>query len=756
MTEKNSDGLSVSTLLALAAVAVVPLAVATGFSNFERARQVVLAGFASLSLLLWAVDVVRHREIKVASPGTLAMGAAFAAAVMASVAWSGVWQFGALSAVMWVSLGALFMVLVAPASGRFPRFLEWVTAVGAGVIGAAGMGIYEAVGGSALVPVWDPTGIAGGFDSIIFAALFYALALPLLIAGVALANGARRIFLGVATAGAALHLAMVVPGLILGLTAGAMVVLAVVVKAVGGSFEGERLKVGMGAGVLALLIAGGGLMGLDRPDRENVAVDLPRVAHSTDDLEEMAQFSDRSFWYFDADRMESPLDQRYRPYLQSVTRGLWSQEPLIGHGAGGWWLKQTDVIDDSDPVVGSMFDRYPAFRSPHSDPARIVVEQGVVGMSLWALFLLSLLTVMGIGMKSLKRGETRPDKERGGEWEVWALSTTVVLGMVLSFLYPLMELGSSALLWVGTAAVLVGFVGQYGRGKWSTIVEIKPRLVVAIALALVAVVVGAALAVPSALNAKAGLERGHGDHLMLKGYFTEAAEAYEAAHAAYPAHADVLYNTSLAYGQMGQSMRGVDALDEALLMRPYDARYKTDYTAVMLMDQHVDTALVAGEEAVRLGPNYLRAYEVYGATLLRRVRYEEVATLLNEIMDRNPPGEPYNRAKRRYAELLADHLGEPERARKLLMEVVEEMPFDEERELLQNRISEIERRVERERFEAAGLAVPPQLEDQYHDHDHGHDHGPHHGPHDHGGEEGDSDHPAVDGPPDPLDLLHNH
>ncbi len=721
---QRQQRLPVSTLLALVAVAVVPLAVATGFSNFERARQVVLAGLAAMSLVVWGVEVIRHRRVRVASPGTLAIGASFVAMVVGSVAWSGVWKFGTISAVMWASLGAIFLVLAAPTGKRGVGFLDWATAVGAGAIGAAGLGIYDALGGTALNPVWDPAGVAGGFDGIVFAALFYVLALPLLVAGVALSKGARRVFLGVALAGSAVHLAMVVPGVMLAMTAVVMAAMAAVVAGRRRTVDAHRLKVAAGAGLLALVIGAGGWMAMDRPDRESVADDLPRVVQSTDDLDEMARHSDRSFWYFDADRMEAPLDLRYRSYLQSVSRGLWSQEPLVGHGAGGWWLKQTDVIDDSDPVVRSMFERYPAFRSPHSDPARILVEQGIIGISLWVLFLLSLITVMVGGWKGLKGRREASEEGELNALAWWGLSSTVVLGAALSVIYPVLELGSSAVLWVGSAAVLLSVVGAKTDGRWSRTVEARPNLGVAVVVGVVAALAAALLMVPTVLNAKAGLERGHGDHLMLRGQFSQAIEAYESAHETYPAHADVLYNKSLAYRQTGRSIEGFDALDEALVMRPHDARYVTDYTRIMFLQQHIDTALVAGEEATRLGPNYLPAYEVLSATLVRRARYQKVADLQRAIMERQPPSEEYNRAKRRYAIIHGDHLGDPEKAVELLEEVIEEVPFDEERELLRNRIDAFERQIEREKLEEQGLPIPPELEEHHHDHDHDHDHGP--------------------------------
>ncbi len=762
MTGKKTS-LSLSTLLVLALTAVVPLAVATGFSNFERPRQLVLALMAALALASWGVDVVRGKGPQIASVGTLALGGAFFAVVIASLTWSNLWEFGALSVVSWTALAVVFLVLVAPV-GRRATFLDWTTAVGAGAIGAGGMGLYEFFTSTSIHPVWDVAGVTGGFDAMAFAAAYYVLVVPLLAAAVSLSSGARRWFMALALLVAMVHLGLVIDPLMLGTLVGAMAIAALLVALVGKSPQlGRRAALTAVGSALIVAVALAGYLGFDRPETENVAIDLPRVTMSPESLEEMARQQRPTWWFFRADRMEAPVDYRYRSYLNSVTRGLWDKEPVIGHGAGGWALMQTDVVDDSDPVVNQIFDRYPSFASPHSDYARISVEQGGLGLILFLLWLAGILTALVRGVRA--RSESATEDE---EFSIvtWALATAVISGMAMMAFVPVLELISSAVIWMGAAALAVGYAATHSRdSQWlNTYDAAGSSMAVRAPVALLAFCIAVALVVPSAQHGQAAMERAHADNLMMEGRFNKAIPLYTAAHEAYPAHGEVLYNAAIAYYMMGQSEQAWELMHEALEMRPYDALLLTHSARLAIRTGRVDTAKEKSREAVRTAPNYVEAYGVYGAALQRRARYLSAAELFAAYLDRNPPIDQRGPMRINYATILSKQLDMPKEALEQYEIALDELPAGPERMLIHDRIEAVEAQIERERLEAAGKPVPPGLRPEAfeHHHDHGHGHGLDHGfgpeidiGHDH---DHDHEHPEVPGEfgPDPMHHLESH
>ena len=727
---RKTETLSLSTLMVLAMTAVVPLAVATGFSNFERARHIALVVFAALALFSWGGGLIRRKQVTIASPGTLAIGGTFCLLVIGSLAWSGGILFGVLSVLTWLSLGVVFLVLAAPV-GRPAEFLDWTTAVGAGAIGAGGLGLYEFFGGAGLTPYWDPAGVAGGFDSMAFATAYYVLVVPLLVASVGLAKGLRRWFMALALLLAALHLGLVIDGLALAIWVAVMGVVAIAIHMVGSSEAGGRLRLTSVATLLAVAVVISGAVIFDRPEEPTVAVDLPRISTTSAFEAEMAKRSSINWWYFATDRTESPLDQRYRPYLNSVARGLWEQEPLLGHGAGGWWLTQTDVVHDGDPEIRAMFERYPAFKSPHSDYARVMVEQGALGLVLFLLLLAGIMTAIVGGARA---GEKLNEEERIVHW---ALATAVITGMVLMAFIPVLELASSGVIWVGAAALAVVYAARRDDGSpWLAMREVGAENgLVRYAAALMAVSVAVAIVYPAALHGKAALERGEADHLMLQSRFNEAIPLYQQAHETYPAHPEVLYNVAKAYQFRGDTLGGKDAIEEALEMRPYDARFLSHAGHVALRDHRITTGLELGREAVRTGPNYSEGYEVYASGLQRRGRYQDSAVLFETLLDREPPRRDRGVLRTRYAILLAEHLHEPEKALEQFELALQELPSGAERELIADRIEELTRRIKRKELEEQGKPIPPELHPdldvQVHDHDHDHDHGHGHGHDDH-------------------------
>ena len=719
MTKRDESKLSLSTLLVLALTAVVPLSVATGFSNFERPRQAVLVVLAAVALIAWAVGWVRRGRIEMASPGTVALGAAFLGSVALSLVWSGVTAFGALSVLIWVSLGVVFLILVAPV-GKAPEFLDWVTAVGAGTLGAGGLGLYELFGGEGLAVVWAPAGLTGGFDAMAFASAYYMVAVVLLIGGVAVSRGARRWFLAAALLSGTLHLGLVADTLVLGVMAASMVAMAVVVGLLTSAEGGRNSWLAAGLGVLVLAVAIGGSMMFDRPDAPTAADDLPRVSASGEFDSERAQRPRMSWWYFAADRVESYPDHRFRSYLNSVTRGLWQKEPIIGHGAGGWWLSQTDVVDISDPHVDRMFERYPAFKSPHNDYARIVVEQGAVGLILFVLWLLGVATAVGAGMRRAGAAGGAGQKE---SIITWALATALVIGAAAMLFVPLLELVSSAVVFVGAAALAVGEAARrHGGHGWLSVVTAGENTPwVRFGTVAVSLVVAAAMVIPAVLHAKSALDRGYADHLMLMGQQYDAIELYESAHETYPAHAEVLYNIAVAHRVEGDREKGLELVEEALQMRPYDARFHVHAGEIQVGERRMRVAVEHGAEAMRTAPRHLQGHEIYSSARQQRGEFTRAAEVLEAMVDMEPPSDDRLSVRIQLATLYSVYLDEPEKARDHFDKAREDIPTGVERALIDDRIEELEQRLEREFLEEEGLPVPPELQPEIDD-----PHDPHH------------------------------
>ncbi len=740
---EEKERFSISTLLMLATTAVIPMGVATGFSNFERLRGLLLVGLASAVLLTWLVGIWRAKEVSLRSPQTLGIGLAFGGFVALSLLWSGAVLLGTLSVILWASLVILFVVAAAPV-GKAPSFLDWSTAVATGVIAAGAMGVYEFFGGEALRVVWRPSGVTGGFDGLLFAAVFYAVALPVVLGAVAVSQGGRRWFLAVAAVVGGFHFALVIDGVILGVMAAGAIAALVAVQTLGKG----RLPVAVAGGGLALLIALGaaGLLFVDRPDRESDSVDLPRVTVYASYDAEWAQDPLIRWPYFAADRAESPLDYRFRPYLNSVMRGLFSEEPMVGHGAGGWKQGHTGVVHDGDEVMRQNFNYYPAFESPHSDYGRVLVEQGVVGLALFILWLLGIGTCAVAAIRRLSEVEAEEGDHREA-MGLWVLSAVLVIGLGLMFFTPFLELMSSAVIWVVAAGLLVARAGDAGgESRWGRAVKMSVAPVAGAVLIGAGVLLAGALMTPATIHGMSALERGHGDHLMLRTHFREAIPHYQRAQALYPAHPEVLYNVALAYEISGEVQRGRDAIQEAVEMRPTDSRFLAHAAYVELATDRLDMALHHGAEAVRHGPNYLRAYEVYAAALQRRARYGDAVTLMKAAIDRGFSEEVRTSMYARIGKIYDGMLEDPESGIIYLEKALETYPVGPEREYLVYRKEELEKRILREELEAQGLPVPPELmpaEDHHHHHHHGmefpgegghgpgqfehdHDHGHHH------------------------------
>ncbi|RDV36179.1 hypothetical protein DV096_20460 [Bradymonadaceae bacterium TMQ3] len=723
--DEETPGYSLSTWIVLVMSAVLPVMALTGFSNFERGRQAVLVPGAALLLIVWAVGLIRRGKVQLSAVGVAGLGAAFFGVAGASFLWSDVPLYGVLSASMWIALGALAWVVVAPV-GRALRFADWSLAVGLGVIGAAALGMYDWAGGELLTPVWDSPGVAGGFDTMSFASAYYVVALPVVWGAIGLEGTGkwrRGVGLGALVLGT-VHLSLVARPLdVVMVVIAATLALLIGVVAGRGSAGGGRVGLGRLVWPMLVLVAGvvAGLVLFDRPTSPNDSNDLPRVRPSIAFLDNMPSDAQVRWPYFAIDRVEELYDADYRPYLNAVTRGMYTQQPVIGHGAGGWWLRQTDVIHDGNAHVREQYAIYPAFKSPHSDFARISVEQGTLGVALFVLWLLGIVALVGAAARSGRwDGDTRVT--------LVALTAGVVVGVLMMFRSPLLELGGSALVWTVAAAMLArSAAGLSGQIPWARDVTLgQASLAGRAVIAAVAALIGGAMIGPSVMNTLASLERGHADQLMLRARFAEAIPEYREAHLLYPAHAEALFNQALAHTLTGQARLGEPLIEEALELRPYDSRFLSQGTFVSLALQRLDTALKRGKEALRTGPNNLQGLDAYVATLQRRGRHQDAANVMEWAIKRGAPIEAAGPLHARLGQVYDNALERPRRALEHYKRATRLLPEGAERMLVVNRLNELEKRLERDRLIREGKAVPRHLlpeEVLEQGHDHGHSHG---------------------------------
>ncbi|MEM1349902.1 MAG: hypothetical protein AAGI01_15180, partial [Myxococcota bacterium] len=178
MSDHTDPSISSSSYVVAGVLAVLPPLFANGYTSYEGFRRGVFVLLACAAVLLWGIETVRTRRMRIAAWRPLALGVAFAAYALASIAWSDVAMFGALEASYIGALAAVTWVACAP-SGRAPKFPLYGLAVSVGVFGAGLSGALDLAGVPQFTMVWDPPGITGVFGAEEFAAAYYTVTLPL-------------------------------------------------------------------------------------------------------------------------------------------------------------------------------------------------------------------------------------------------------------------------------------------------------------------------------------------------------------------------------------------------------------------------------------------------------------------------------------------------------------------------------------------------------------------------------------------------
>ncbi|MFU8803686.1 MAG: tetratricopeptide repeat protein, partial [Bradymonadaceae bacterium] len=627
---------------------------------------------------------------------------------------------GLSEVIHWFALGVVVLVIVAPA-GRPPRFLEFSLAVALGAGFSGFFGMLDLAGLGIFAPVWDPPGPAGAFDAMEFATAYYVVAMPIVTAAVVRYTGRLRGIFGVSFLLTSLHFGVVASWTFAAVFAGICLFVALFIAIFQRSQSLLALYPVFALLGIAAIILGGGKLLFEAPPLVSDATSLPQITvidGLRDDVVREAQVRNP---LFGIDRTEVPLSSEAYPYLIGVGTDLFSEQPVIGHGPGSWWILQTKTPRIDDSYVRSLFDVYPAHRSPHNGFVKLIVEFGLIGLLFFALWLIGVLyiTISALTYRS----------ERAA-WliEHWALTTSLFAGLVFMCVTPLLEFSAPAVIWIASIAMLTRLSSAINDFKdWSGIWSLhrqaddpgKKRFLFVGALALL---LGAAVIVPVTLQAVSNYHRGHADHLMLRTHYERAVDAYRQAHQWYPSDGEVPYNIALALYRVGELTTATAEINQAIEMRPYDARVFNLATLAHLRNGDQAAAMQTGRRAVQLNPNDMDARRAYAAALQLRGRFDEAATVLNDGLRRNPPRVARANMHQRLAEIYEGPLEQPRQAIEHYRKALEGSTPGTARTLMKEKVEELENRIERERLIREGKPVPPELMPPKHDHHHGHGH----------------------------------
>lgn len=563
MTESTADvdvseapGLGVPSWILLCTVAIVPVVFATGFSRFGAIKEYAMSAGIGVALLFWAVSVARRGRLAFAAWRVVSLAVAAAFFVVLSVAWGPEALYSGVSAVHLVALVAVVLILSAPI-GRPMRFDEFALAVAAGTAAAALTGLADLAGLGIFTIVWNPPGPTGAFDAMEFAAAYYAVALPVVVAGVDYTSDWRRIFFGVAALLGAAHFGLVATWTFVALLAGACAAVAILVVVTEGVETVTVLTPIAGLVGLVLLVNVVASTSLSVADERTDANSLPVMEGPSGLSTEMVEEKQPRNPAFSIGRIESVRSMEERAYLAAVSFDLFQDQPLIGHGPGSWWRLQTRYANMDHPAAKQRFRHYPAYRSPHSAWSKFAVEYGVIGT---ALFVLWILGCAGIALGAMGRSGEHADLIV----EQWALWASALAGLLFATFTPLLELAPAALIWFAAVGLLTrrsAEINEYrGSSKsWEFGRDGGAGVAGRGGMAASAGLVAVAILTLASFDVVSGLYRGWGDQLMLRTYYNRAIEQYERADEWLPIRGGVVYNQALAQSRLGVLTRNLPA-----------------------------------------------------------------------------------------------------------------------------------------------------------------------------------------------------
>jgi tetratricopeptide (TPR) repeat protein len=631
----EEQSLAVPTWIVLILLAAVPVVFATGFSQFDVVKDVVLMGGVGCALVVWAVQLARQSSLGMVAGRVTILAVAVGIYVLLALAWAPSLFGSAPDAAHLVALVGMAVILSAP-TGRQLAFEEFALAVGSGALLCGIFGLADWAGVGVFTTVWDPPGATGTFDAMEFATAYYAVALPVTMAGAIRQSGWTRIVLAVSLLVAGFHFGMMATWTFLGL----MVGLGVAAGALIVAFEGTETftvlapaAVLVGALALLKLVA----VQVDAPEYDQRAdTSLPYLVADGNVADRRLEESKPRDPVFSIGRIEEVRSMETREYLLEVAFDLSRDQPLVGHGPGGWWAGQTRHANMDHPAVNRLFTQYAAFRSAHNGWAKFIVEYGLIGAGLLILWLLG---VAAIAIGAFGRTGADPDAVA----EQWGLTYSVLGGAVFMALTPLLMLAASATVFAGAVAMLTnrsaalnGYRGASMRWTWEADDDSSGWVVKSAPVAM-ASLVGVALLGVSFFYGASSLKRGHGDHLMLRTHYETAIDQYRAALAWLPDQGDVLYNVGAATERLGPVTGAADEIRRAAELRPWDTRVLTLRAQLAMKEKNNRDAIEYGRRAVNAYPNYIEGRKILATVLRETSQFEAAATQLVKLIERSPP-----------------------------------------------------------------------------------------------------------------------
>lgn len=714
----EAQGLSLSSLIALVTLAALPVTFTTAFSSYEYMRKDVLLALAGLALASWCIETIRAKKITLLDTRAPALIGALGTWALISSAWSPSWLAGLADSGVWFALAATALALTAPTG----RALQPATLIAAGSVGtaAAGLaGLLDLAGIGLFTVTFDAPGATGAFDAAEFGFAYYAVSLPLSAALLGhketpyKAAGVAAIITGCA------HLSMLgTSWLHFGLLAAGLIIATAFAMTLGGK-RGKPNMIALAASALILIAGALGPATLGPQDEPyNPATSLPimsyeQVAINPDSLREKRARDAR----FDIFRPESVTDPQARDYVRQLSRAHAAERPLLGLGAAGFWLSQSRIVLGDHPFLDDQFDTYPVFRSPHNGFLKILIEYGVLGLVLFALL------VCGVLARLKPNSDTKEDELDATL--IWGASASALAGLAVMADTALLTAPEALLAWT-LALSVIGMITS------------KPKTIETNPLALSGPLFLAATAVIAlgAFSLTSSFYRGKGDQLMLYGKHEAARTAFMSAHHIFPAHGEALYNWALTL-ENSKERDKLDTKEElsiALTLRPDDARILHQVGKYYLTTQRISQMIDSETKAINRNPNLVEAYEYIAVGHDMNHDFLEATEILERALAQNPPTKARHELHTTAGRYFSGPANKPAKA---LDHYKKALALTEDSVLqtrLTGRITELEKRVERERLIREGKPVPLDLmpADQHNaageilgapGHGHGHGHG---------------------------------
>jgi len=691
-----------SLVVVVAAVILVPAVFATGYTEYETIKQIALVALAGLGLGAFGLAVLRGQKVSMTAGRIQAVVATLAAFVLLSVAWAPAWQAGMMPALHWVALAGLFLLVTSPA-GYSPDFGFVSSAAAAGTAVAATLGLLDLAGVGLFSAVWDPPGATGSFDAREFAVGYYAAVLPLLVAAAVRARGLPRILAIAGGLLGAAHFGLVANVDMLLIWGGVLVAVTLVIAVLQGFSRLPLLFGVLGAAAIVGLLALGVAMVRPTVGSTTDATALPWVESGKPERD-LSNPEIRDV-RFAIRRTEEAPNWRARSYVLGVAFDLFREQPVIGHGPGGWWASQTKYPRPDDPFVKGLFERWPAFRSPHNAYARVMVEFGGVGLFLLFAW---LSTVFAITLTALAR------KEELENWiiEHWGLTSSVASGLVFAAFTPALERAPAATVVFVAAGLLVresAALNEYrGLSEVWTINGAGRRWDTAVFTGILPVALGVAAVAASVWYGVAEYQRSWGDLAMLRTQHERAVEIYADAHETLGGDGEVLYNRAMAIKRTG-STDIVELVNQAAELRPYDVRIVNLLSSIHLSTQNYAEAATASRRAVELFPNYVEGRRNLAAALDLQGRVNDAANELLAILELHPPDGLKGRIHRDLGQYYEGPLDNPAKALEHYEKALALLEDDFLKKDVEPKIEELRREIQRRRLMREGKPIPKNL-----------------------------------------------